>query len=92
MLKEFFEKNDEMLDLYTNAITKAHGKNHPEVFEVRRSYQAIQAKMQQNQLDLAPEFGQIRLLTNDYAIPNDACPTLTKTYQILEEFDILSQK
>ena len=26
MLKQFFEANDEMLDLYTNAITKAHGK------------------------------------------------------------------
>ncbi len=92
MLKDFFEKNDEMLDLYTNAITKAHGNNHPEVFEVRRSYKAIQAKMQQNQLDLAPEFGEIRLLTNNYTIPNDACPTLTKTYQVLEKFDILSQK
>lgn len=25
MIKEFFTKNDEMLDLYTKAITKAHG-------------------------------------------------------------------
>lgn len=33
MLKQFFEANDEMLDLYTNAITKAHGKNHPEVLK-----------------------------------------------------------
>ena len=33
MLRHFFEANDEMLDLYTNAITKAHGKNHPEVFD-----------------------------------------------------------
>lgn len=92
MLKEFFEKNDEILDLYTNAITKAHGKNHPEIFEIRRIYQAIQEKMSQNQVDLVPEFRQIRLLTSDYAIPNEACPTLSKTYQLLEEFDILSQK
>ena len=41
MLKQFFEANDEMLDLYTNAITKAHGKNHPEVFEVRKLYETI---------------------------------------------------
>ena len=42
MIKEFFEKNDETLDLYTKAITRAHGKNHPEVFEVRNLYQKIQ--------------------------------------------------
>ena len=45
MLKQFFEANDEMLDLYTNAITKAHGKNHPEVFDVRKVYETIQHKI-----------------------------------------------
>ncbi|MCJ0602391.1 iron-sulfur cluster repair di-iron protein, ric, partial [Enterococcus cecorum] len=45
MLRQFFEANDEMLDLYTNAITKAHGKNHPEVFDVRKVYETIQHKI-----------------------------------------------
>ena len=53
MLKQFFEANDEMLDLYTNAITKAHGKNHPEVFEVRKLYETIQHKIQGNNMDLS---------------------------------------
>ncbi|MCJ0582976.1 hypothetical protein MMJ10_06565 [Enterococcus cecorum] len=52
MLRQFFEANDEMLDLYTNAITKAHGKNHPEVFDVRKVYETIQHKIRDNNLCL----------------------------------------
>ena len=60
MLKHFFEANDEMLDLYTDAITKAHGKNHPEVFEVRKLYETIQHKIQGNNMDLSNEFSELR--------------------------------
>ena len=92
MLKQFFEVNDEMLDLYTNAITKAHGKNHPEVFDVRKVYETIQHKIRYNNLDLSNEFSELRALTKDYTIPDDACETFTKTYQLLKQFDELSQE
>ena len=92
MLKQFFEANDEMLDLYTNAITKAHGKNHPEVFEVRKLYETIQHKIQGNNMDLSNEFSELRGVTNDFAIPDDVCETFTKTYQLLKQFVELSQE
>lgn len=92
MLKQFFEANDEMLDLYTNAITKAHGNNHPEVFDVRKVYETIQHKIRDNNLDLSNEFSELRALTKDYTIPDDACETFTKTYQLLKRFDELSQE
>ncbi|KYP18541.1 hypothetical protein [Streptococcus parauberis] len=92
MLKQFFEANDEMLDLYTNAITKAHGKKHPEVFDVRKVYETIQHKIRDNILDLSNEFSELRALTKDYTIPDDACETFTKTYQLLKQFDELSQE
>ena len=92
MLKQFFEANDEMLDLYTNAITKAHGKNHPEVFEVRKLYEAIQHKIQGNNVDLSNEFSELRGVTKDFAIPDDVCETFTKTYQLLKQFVELSQE
>lgn len=92
MLKHFFEANDEMLDLYTDAITKAHGKNHPEVFDVRKVYEIIQHKIRDNNLDLSNEFSELRALTKDYTIPDDACETFTKTYQLLKQFDELSQE
>ncbi|AUT06633.1 hypothetical protein SPSF3K_01913 [Streptococcus parauberis] len=92
MLKQFFEANDEMLDLYTNAIKKAHGKKHPEVFDVRKVYETIQHKIRDNILDLSNEFSELRALTKDYTIPDDACETFTKTYQLLKQFDELSQE
>ena len=92
MLRQFFEANDEMLDLYTNAITKAHGKNHPEVFDVRKVYETIQHKIRDKNLDLSNEFSELRALTKDYTIPDDACETFTKTYQLLKQFDELSQE
>ena len=92
MLRQFFEANDEMLDLYTNAITKAHGKNHPEVFDVRKVYETIQHKIRDNNLDLSNEFSELRALTKDYTIPDDVCETFTKTYQLLKQFDELSQE
>lgn len=91
MIKEFFDKNDEMLDLYTQAITKAHGARHPEVFEVCKVYEDIQKKVRAGQEDLTADFSKLRSLTADYTIPADACGAMTKTYQTLEEFDHLVQ-
>ena len=33
------------LDMYTLPLTRAHGKNHPEVFRVHELYQSINAKV-----------------------------------------------
>ncbi len=91
MIKEFFDKNDEMLDLYTQAITKAHGAHHPAVFEVRKVYVFFLKKVKAGQEDLTADFSKLRSLTADYTIPADACGAMTKTYQTLEEFDHLVQ-
>lgn len=91
MIKEFFDKNDETLDLYTKAITKAHGRNHPEVFEVRSLYQGIQDKVRGGNYDLASEFAQLRTVTSNYAIPGDVCGAFKATYELLAEFDSLAR-
>ena len=91
MIKEFFDKNDETLDLYTKAITKAHGRNHPEVFEVRSLYQGIQDKVSGGNYDLASEFTQLRTVTSNYAIPGDVCGAFKATYELLAEFDSLAR-
>src|SRR5699024_4099630 len=38
---EVITNHFEKLDLYTTAITRAHGKNHPEAFEVRELFETI---------------------------------------------------
>ena len=80
----------ENLDFYTRAITRAHGKNHPEAFEVREVFKAIQGKIhaeKEGNPDLTTEFTQLRNLTDSYIIPNDVCETYAATYQMLAELD-----
>lgn len=90
--KQFFEQEDETLDLYTKAITKAHGAHHPEVFGVREAYQELQRKFRAGRTDLEQEFVQLRNLTHGYAIPDDACGAMALTYQLLHQLDVLAQK
>lgn len=87
---ELFEKNFEQLDLYTAAITRAHGKSHPETFEVRELFNTIQSKMNEadtNTPNLNAEFASLRLTTNNYMIPEDVCATYMNVYNMLAELD-----
>lgn len=83
----YLSENAETLALYTTAITRAHGKHHPEVFEVKKVYSELTDKIakQGEQADLKTEFDELRKLTDDFAIPADACPTMKKTYEMLAE-------
>lgn len=88
-MRTFLEQNFETLNLYTNALAKAHGKNHPEVFEVRKLYLAMQQKMNEGNWRMDDELEQIEQVTHHYTIPNDACETMTKTYQMFQKMSQL---
>lgn len=80
----------EKLELYTKAITRAHGKNHPEAFEVREIYEVISKKVKEagkSKPDLDTEFAQLRKITDNYTIPGDVCGTYAGTYNMLSEVD-----
>ena len=72
------------LEMYTLAITRAHGKKYPETFQVHELFEQIVAKSQSD-ADLSSEYQQMSELTADFSIPADACPTMEKTYQFLAE-------
>ena len=59
------------LETYTLAITRAHGKNHPETFKVHELFDKIEAKTRANE-DVSAEYQEIRKLTDNYTIPADA--------------------
>ncbi|AQL55595.1 MULTISPECIES: iron-sulfur cluster repair di-iron protein, ric [Bacillales] len=87
---EVITNHFEKLDLYTTAITRAHGKNHPEAFEVRELFEKLSKKVKDagaNKPDLDVEFAQLRKITNNYAIPGDVCETYAGTYEMLSEVD-----
>ncbi|MBG9978971.1 iron-sulfur cluster repair di-iron protein, ric [Ruoffia tabacinasalis] len=89
---DYINTNAEKLDLYTTAITRAHGKNHPEAFDVRDIYVRIQDKTQaaeEEQPDLNTEFTTLREISDNYTIPDDVCGTYAAVYTMLKEADSL---
>lgn len=84
---EVFTNYVEKLNLYTNAITKAHGESHPEAFEVRELFEAINKKVTEKDLDLNEEFTKLREVTDNYKVPGDVCETYAATYEMLSELD-----
>jgi regulator of cell morphogenesis and NO signaling len=86
VVEDYFSK----LDLYTSAITRAHGKNHPEAFAVRELFEGMKTKIEEastNKPNLDAEFIQLRKITDNYTIPGDVCETYAGTYNMLSEVD-----
>lgn len=88
--RDIIENEFEKLDIYTTAITRAHGESHPEAFKVRELFETIQASVKAagtNKPDLGDTFNQLRKVTDNYAIPNDVCETYAAVYNLLAEAD-----
>lgn len=88
--RNYFNANLETLDLYTTAITRAHGESHPEAFEVRDLFESIKEKVAKTDADipeLEAEFVKLREITNDYEVPSDVCETYAAVYDMLETAD-----
>jgi len=84
------ERDFSKLDLFTTAITRAHGKSHPEVFEVRALFETMHSKIKEagiNNPDLDTEFTKLRKITDHYTVPKDVCETYAGTYEMLSEAD-----
>lgn len=66
-------------------VERVHGKNHPELTRVRELTEAIAEA--QNPAAVAELFGELRSITDDYAIPADACEGFTAAYDALQAAD-----
>lgn len=87
---QVIEKHFQTLDLYTTAITRAHGKNHPEAFKVRDLFETINSKTKEAgtiKPSLDEEFIKLRVVTNNYEVPEDVCETYAGVYEMLSETD-----
>lgn len=89
-INEYINGNHEKLELFTTAITRAHGKNHPEAFDVRELYTQLEEKVQDagtKKPDLDAEFIKLREVTGNYTVPGDVCGTYEAVYNMLEKAD-----
>lgn len=77
MNKEIIENLDKILPV----VERVHGDHHPELHQVARLYQELKE---------APSrdiFAKLQETTENYTVPEDACPTYAKTYELLETLD-----
>lgn len=87
---EIVKENFDQLDLYTTAITRVHGKSHPEAFDVRELFEAINKKINEtnsSKPNLDKELSQLRQVTDNYNAPKDVCGTYISVYNMLSEVD-----
>lgn len=63
-------------------VERVHGPSHSELTRVRELTQAIaQSPNLATTLDL---FAELRVVTDNYGLPSDACEVYTGTYQALQ--------
>lgn len=84
-VREYFKDHDETLDLFTSALLKAHGREHPEVFKVREVYEDIQVKLEANETNYQQELQKLEMVTSNFKIPEGVCETFEKTYGMFKE-------
>lgn len=66
-------------------IERVHGKNHPELTRVRELTEQLGAAGPD--ADVEPIFAELRTVTDDYSLPEDACEAFTGTYSALRDAD-----
>lgn len=64
-------------------IERVHGEHHPELTRVREITEQLAAPGAGT--DIPALLGELRTVTNDYAIPDDVCETFEATYEALEQ-------
>ena len=88
---EVKEKNFERLGQFMPIVDRVHGKNHPEIHEVKELWEEIQEKTSvagSNEPELDAEFTQLHEITGNYTIPDDVCESYEAVYNMLEEIDV----
>lgn len=100
-----------------SAVLKAHGKNHPELFDLYKVFSGLRGDLEQHLIKeetmLFPAIGdaissetreltriikeeheqagkalkELRHISNDYTLPQDACPTYQKLFTLLEDLE-----
>ncbi|WP_423363365.1 hypothetical protein [Mycoplasma sp. P36-A1] len=78
------------LNVFVPVVSRVHGANHPEFFEVKKIYEKMVEKLEANGFNdksLKDDFLKLREITTNYTIPSDVCESFEKVYYLLSELD-----
>lgn len=80
-------KHIDTLRQYVPIVKRVHGPLHPEFNEVKVVFDQMDEKIKTDNLELGSEFESLRIITNNYTLPNDVCESYEAVYQMLHELD-----
>ncbi len=78
------------LKLFVPIVSRVHGGNHPEFYEVRKLFDVIAKKTKESgaeKPELHGEFAKLREITDNYTVPSDVCESYEAVYNMLAEVD-----
>ena len=81
------EKNLKTLKQYVPVVARVHGASHPEFHDVRKVFDTIVEKANEEKPQLNEEFAKLREITDDYKVPGDVCESYEAVYKMLAELD-----
>lgn len=78
------------LDKILPVVVRVHGENHPELAQVGTLYADMRKKLDEDNKEEAKKLlMELKSITSDFSIPNDACPTYERTYKDLSQILVL---
>lgn len=78
------------LEQFVPIVARVHGEHHPEFHDVRRIFDRINEKTKaagDGRPELNDEFARLRVITDNYKVPGDACEAYEAVYRMLAEVD-----
>lgn len=85
------EKNLKTLKQYVPVVARVHGASHPEFHDVRKVFDTIVEKANEEKPQLDEEFAKLREITDGYKVPGDVCESYEAVYKMLSELDTAYQ-
>lgn len=88
--KEAKKAHMKTLKQYVPVVERVHGEHHPEFHQVRKLFDAMNARMAEagrKHPQLEDVFQQLRAVTGNYTVPSDVCESYEDVYQMLQALD-----
>jgi len=82
--KDTYNKEIDRLKQFIPIVSRVHGKSHNEFYEVEQEFNKIVSKIDLGNYNLDNEFNNLKVITNNYEIPNDTCETYEYVYKKLK--------
>ncbi|NLG81386.1 MAG: iron-sulfur cluster repair di-iron protein, ric [Bacilli bacterium] len=90
-LKEFKKMNNinlRLLSQYVPIVARVHGEHHPEFHIVHSLFNEMMTILTKEiDYDLHTVFEKLRVVTDNYHVPEDVCETYEAVYRMLKELD-----